>query len=142
MSEEALKIAQDAADRMFENDRASKSLGMEVEIPAPGRAISTMTVTENMLNGFDMCHGGIIFSLADTAFAFSCNSYGRTTVAAGASMEWLRPVRVGDRLTADAREIQRGRRTGYYDIRVTNQDDELVALFRGRAAEPRSPAGK
>ena len=137
MSDEALKIAQDATQRMFANDRASKALGMEVEVPAPGQALVTMTVREDMLNGFDMCHGGIVFSLADTAFAFSCNSYGRTTVAAGASMEWLRPVRLGDKLSADAREIQRGRRTGYYDIRVTNQDDELVALFRGRAAEPR-----
>ena len=138
MNDEALQLARDTAARMLRDDRASNSLGMRVDIPAVGAATVTMPVTESMLNGHDICHGGFIFSLADSAFAFACNGYGRVTVAAGASIEWLRPARAGDTLSAAASELQRGRRTGYYQVRITNQHGELVALFQGRSAEPRS----
>jgi len=136
MTDESLATAREAARRMFANDRASQHLGIEIDIPEAGRSVATMTVAEDMVNGFDICHGGLVFALADTAFAFACNARGRVTVAAGASIEWLRPARLGDRLTAEACEIQRGRRGGYYDVRVTNQNDKVVALFRGRAVEP------
>jgi len=132
--------ARAAAARMFENDAASRALGMRSEIPEAGTAVTRMTVTDSMLNGFDICHGGLVFSLADSAFAFACNASGRTTVAASASIEWLLPARAGDELVACAQVIHRSGRPGWYDVRVTNQNDELVALFRGRAVEPRSAA--
>lgn len=140
MTETHNDVARAAAGRMFENDAASQALGMRFEVPEAGTAVTRMTVTDNMLNGFDICHGGFVFSLADSAFAFACNASGRTTVAAGASIEWLLPAHAGDQLEARARVIHRAGRNGWYDVRVTNQNDELVALFRGRAVEPRAAA--
>ena len=128
------KRARDCAEMMFANDRASKSLGMSIDIPNPGVAVTSMELTDTMMNGFDVCHGGFIFSLADSAFAFACNAYDDVTLAAAASVEFLRPARVGDVLTATAREVSRGRRAGVYDVEVRNQDDKLVAVFRGRSA--------
>ena len=141
MTEKDDDIARAAAGRMFGNDAASQALGMSFEVPEAGTAVTRMTVTDSMLNGFDICHGGLVFSLADSAFAFACNASGRTTVAAAASIEWLLPARAGDQLEARARVIHRAGRKGWYDVRVTNQDGALVALFRGRAVEPRPPAG-
>jgi acyl-CoA thioesterase len=92
-----------------------------------------MEVRDNMLNGHRVCHGGFVFALADTAFAFACNTYDRVTLAAGASIEFLRPAKAGDRLKAIASERFRGGRTGLYDVIVSNQDDEQIALFRGRS---------
>ena len=86
-----------------------------------------------MVNGFDVCHGGLVFTLADTAFAFACNAYDRLTLAAAASIDFLRPAVLGDELTAKAGEDYRGNKTGFYSIKVTNQRDELVAVFRGRS---------
>ena len=129
-----LETARACADKMFERDCASQDLGITVEIPEAGSAIARMEVTGRMVNGFDVCHGGLIFTLADTAFAVACNAADELTVAAAGSVEFLKPARPGDRLVAHARERQRGRRSGTYDVEVRNQEDELVALFRGRAA--------
>ena len=92
-----------------------------------------MTVREDMLNGYQTCHGGFIFALADSAFAFACNSYNTLSVAAGACIEFLRPAMVGDELTANAKEQTRGRRSGIYDVNVSNERGELIAMFRGRS---------
>ena len=128
-----LALARACAAAMYANDRASQSLGIEVDVPAPGEAVAVMTVTETMLNGHDICHGGLVFALADTAFAFACNGYDDVTVAGGGTIDFLRPGKLGDRLTAVARERQRGLRAGVYDVVVRNQDESDVALFRGRA---------
>ncbi len=93
-----------------------------------------MSITAAMVNGFGICHGGYIFTLADTAFAFACNAYDRVTVAAGASIDYLKQVHEGDALRADAREIHRGRRAGLYEVSVHKQNDELVAMFQGRSS--------
>lgn len=119
---------------MLAHDDASRALGMSVEAIAPGRATVSLVVTPAMANGFGICHGGIIFSLADSAFAFACNTYDDLSVAAAASIEFLKSANVGDRLTADARERQRGRRSGIYDVSVTNAAGEEIAVFRGRSA--------
>jgi len=118
---------------MFANDRASKGLGMEILAIAPGSATLAMTVTESMLNGFDICHGGFITTLADSAFAFACNSYNELTVASGFAIDIVAPSRLGDRLKAVAHEVSLAGRTGVYDITITNQMDELVAVFRGKS---------
>ena len=128
-----LDTARRCADAMLAKDRSSKALGISIEIPAPGAAVATMDVRDDMINGFDVIHGGLTFALADTAFAFACNGYGEETVAASAQIEFLRPAFAGDTLTAKAREDHRGRRSGYYSVEVRNQRDELVALFRGRS---------
>ena len=144
MNRNDVEIARRAAQTMYDNDAASQALGMTFEVPAAGTALTRMTVTDDMLNGFGICHGGFVFSLADSAFAFACNASGRTTVAAGASIEWLLPAKGGDRLEARAELLHRSGRTGWYDVRVSNQDGALLALFRGRATEPRntgSPTG-
>ena len=131
---DALEQARTCATHMFAADRASRELEIEIDIPAAGCATATMTVTPAMINGHDACHGGYVFTLADTAFAFACNAYNQVTVAAGASIEYLAPVRAGDRLTAQAVERHRGRRSGTYDVEIHDQQRRLVAVFRGRAA--------
>jgi acyl-CoA thioesterase len=93
-----------------------------------------MTVRDDMVNGFDVCHGGLLFTLADTAFAFACNAYDNQTFAAAASIEFIRPVLLGDELRALAREDYRGSKRGLYTVEVRNQHDEVVALFYGRSA--------
>ena len=119
---------------MMANDRSSRALGIDVEIPAVGEAVATMTVREDMVNGFDVLHGGLTFALADTAFAFACNAYDQQSFAASAHIEFLRPAVLGDVLTATATEDYRGRRSGYYSVEVRNRQGDLVALFRGRSA--------
>ena len=121
-------------DAMYAKDLGSQALGIEVTIPEPGSAEARMTISDAMLNGFGICHGGYVFALADTAFAFACNAYDRVTVAAGASIDYLKPVHAGDALHAYAREIHRGRRTGLYEVSVHNQNDDLVAVFQGRSS--------
>jgi acyl-CoA thioesterase len=133
------KVANRCAEAMYANDDASRVLGISVEVEAAGRATASMTVREDMLNGFDVCHGGLIFSLADTAFAFACNGYDDLTYAAQADIEFVRPATKGDALVAVAREDYRGRKTGFYTVEVTNQDDELVAMFRGRSTSKGKP---
>ncbi|MBU2288385.1 MAG: hydroxyphenylacetyl-CoA thioesterase PaaI, partial [Gammaproteobacteria bacterium] len=118
---------------MFANDRAARSLGIEIEAVGPGRAELAMTVREDMLNGHDICHGGLISTLADTAFAYACNSYDEVTVASGFGIDFLAPGRLGDRLRAVAIEVSKSGRTGVYDIEVQNQRGERLAVFRGRS---------
>ena len=128
-----LDLARACADKMYADDNATRGLGIEIEIPEPGSAVATMTVRKDMVNGFDICHGGFVFTLADTAFAFACNAYDDVTVAGAASIDFLRPVFLGDELKAVALEEHRGRRGGVYAAEVINQHGEFVALFRGRA---------
>jgi acyl-CoA thioesterase len=118
---------------MFAADRAAQDLGIEVTQVSPGHATLTMTVRENMLNGHQTCHGGFLAALADTAFAYACNSYNELTVASGFSIDLVVPARLGDVLTARSAEISKAGRTGVYDSEVTNQRGERVAVFRGRS---------
>ena len=118
---------------MFAADRASKGLGMTISHLGEGTATLTMTIRDDMLNGFDICHGGFITTLADSAFAFACNSRNVVTVAAGLTVDFLAPAHSGDVLTAAASETSRAGRTGVYDIVVTNQHGRRVALVRGRS---------
>ena len=133
------RIAEKCREAMWANDLAVRALGMRVSVSAPGRAEAVLDVSEEMVNGHHLCHGGYIFMLADTAFAYACNTYNRLAVAASASIEFVRPGRLGDTLTATAMEAHRGGRTGVYDIDVTNQDGERIAIFRGRSYATRQP---
>ncbi|WP_448953856.1 hydroxyphenylacetyl-CoA thioesterase PaaI [Labrys neptuniae] len=126
-------LAEACARLMWRDDRASQHLGMQVVEVGPGTAMVTMTVTEIMTNGHGSCHGGYIFTLADSAFAFACNAYNQRTVAQQASITFIAPAFQGDRLTARAREVFRRGRGGLYDIAVTNQRGEPIAEFRGHA---------
>jgi acyl-CoA thioesterase len=132
-AEEAQALAERVAAGMFARDRASQGLGMRIVKVAPGFAQLTMTVRDDLLNGHAICHGGFVFTLADSAFAFACNSYNANTVAAGCAIEFLAPSREGDVLTATARERTLSGRNGVYDIDVTNQNGETIALFRGKS---------
>jgi len=127
------QLAEHVRDGMFANDRASKALGMRIVEVGPGRSVLEMEVRDSMVNGHDLCHGGLIATLADSAFAFACNSYNELTVAAGFSIDILAPGRLGDVLTARCAEVSRAGRTGVYDAVVTNQRGERVAVFRGRS---------
>lgn len=130
---DAQALAEATASVMFERDEATKSLGMRIVKIGPGYAQLTMPVRPDMLNGHQTCHGGFIFALADSAFAFSCNSYNRNTVASGCTIDYLAPGRAGDVLTAEAIEQSRAGRTGVYDVTVSNQAGIRIALFRGRS---------
>ncbi len=118
---------------MFPEDRASQAFGMTIEAMGPGSATLQMTVRADMLNGLRLCHGGIVTTLADSAFAYACNSYNELTVASSLSVDLIAPAREGDVLTAQASEASRAGRMGVYDITVTNQRGERVALVRGRS---------
>jgi acyl-CoA thioesterase len=120
-------------------DRASQSLGIEIMDVAPGRVQIAMTVRPDMVNGHGMCHGGIVFAFADSAFAFACNSHGDAMVAAGAGIEFLAPAPCGERITARATEVSRGARHGIYDVAVTAASGEVLAQFRGRCSRFRGP---
>lgn len=119
---------------MLAADRASAALGIEVAEHRPGYALARMTVRADMVNGHDLAHGGLVFALADTAFACACNGWGPATVAAGADITFVRPARLGDLLEAEARVRNRHGRTGIYDVTVRRGDD-VVAEFRGRSVE-------
>lgn len=127
------RTAERAAEALLRGDAASKQLGMKIESCGPGRATVSMRIRSDMVNGHRICHGGLIFALADSAFAFACNSYGDNTVAAGAAIEFLAPGREDDVLRAIATERWRVGRSGIYEIEVQNQRDETIALFRGRS---------
>ena len=127
------ELAEASAQAMWNDDSASQRLGMTLDHIAPGRATLSMTVTDAMSNGHGNCHGGYIFTLADSAFAFACNSYNQMAVAQHCSITYLIPGRIGDRLTATATETSRRGRSGIYDIRITNQDGDHVAEFRGHS---------
>ncbi|MCU0922689.1 MAG: hydroxyphenylacetyl-CoA thioesterase PaaI [Burkholderiaceae bacterium] len=118
---------------MARNDRASKWLGMQIVEVTPGRAVLAMSVRNEMLNGHDICHGGLIATLADSAFAYACNSYNELTVASGFAVDLLAPGRLGDVLTATCHEVSKSGRTGVYDCEVINQHGQRIAVFRGRS---------
>jgi acyl-CoA thioesterase len=127
------QIADKVREGMYRNDRASRWLGIEVLEVRPGHARLQMAVRDEMLNGHDICHGGLITTLADSAFAYACNSYDELTVASGFGVDLLAPGRLGDVLTATCHEVSRAGRTGVYDCEVTNQNGQRIAVFRGRS---------
>ena len=118
---------------MWRDDAASQALGMKIGAIGPGTATLSMTVTKTMVNGHGLCHGGYIFTLADSAFAFACNTYDRRTVAQHCAITYLRPGRLGDLLSARAAERARGGRSGIYDITVSRGDGAVIAEFRGHS---------
>ena len=129
-------LARRVGQAMFSADRASReTMGMELLACEPGRALMRMTVQALHLNGHQICHGGFIFTLADSTFAFACNSRNHNTVAAGCSIEFLRPAHAGDVLTCEGVEQVQSGRHGVYDMRVTDQHGNAVALFRGKSAQ-------
>jgi acyl-CoA thioesterase len=135
----AEELAAACARSMFAEDEASRRLGIVVEDVAPGRATARVRVTDAMINGHDICHGGYVFLLADTAFAFACNTYDVVTVAAGADIVFVSPARRGEELVAEARERVREGRSGVYDVTVRREDGSVVAEFRGLSRELGTP---
>jgi acyl-CoA thioesterase len=137
MSDADAPTPQQIADKvrvgMLANDRATQWLGMQILQVTPGQAVLQMTVRDEFLNGHDICHGGLITTLADSAFAFACNSYNELTVASGFAVDLLAPGRLGDVLTATCHEVSKAGRTGVYDCEVRNHRGERVAVFRGRS---------
>ena len=127
-------LARRCVDAMWQSDNASQALGMQIDSVAVGCAKVTMTVRTDMVNGHDLCHGGMIFSLADSAFAFACNTQNQVAVASGCSIDFIRPAHRGDTLVAKATMVQQGTRNGLYDVTVSNQNAQVVAEFRGRSA--------
>ena len=130
---EAQRLAELAAQALFAADHASRNLGITIEEVRPGSARLRMTVRADMVNGHGMCHGGLVFAFADSAFAVACNTYNAVTVAAAASIDFLAPAHAHDELTAQAHELWRSKRSGLYEISVANQRGETIALFRGRS---------
>lgn len=127
-------LAERTAEIIQREDRASRWLGMQLLEVRPGYARLAMRVTENMVNGQKVCHGGLIFSLADSSFGFACNSHNQHALAASCSIDFLAPAALGDELTAEASETAHAGRTRVYDVRVTNQEGTLIAVFRGKSA--------
>ena len=132
-NEAAQRLSEAVGRGMYARDVAAQALGITLLEIRPGCARMSMPVRPDMVNGHDICHGGLIFTLADTAFAYSCNAYNRTTVAQHCTITFLASARRGDLLTAEAEEQARSGRNGVYDIKVTNQKGEVVALFRGNS---------
>jgi acyl-CoA thioesterase len=126
-------MAQACADAMWQDDRASKALGMSIQRIAPGEAVLSMTVRPDMTNGHDICHGGFIFTLADSTFAFACNSYNQRTVAQQCAVTFIRAVSAGETLTAHAIERSKAGRGGIYDVTVRDSKNIVVAEFRGHS---------
>ncbi len=133
MARDAQAIAERVRDHMWATDRASQGMGMHVAAIGPGSCTMTMTVREDMLNGYGTCQGGLLAALADSCFAFACNAYDEITVASGFNVEIVAPGRLGDVLTATAVEVSKAGRMGVYDVDVRNQRDERVVAFRGRS---------
>jgi acyl-CoA thioesterase len=132
---DAQRLANEVGRAMSAADKASRALGITVAAIGPGHATLRMTVRDDMLNGHATCHGGLIFALADSAFAFACNACNRITVAQGAQITFIHPAKLGDVLIAKAFEQSRTRRTGVYDVEVATEDGQTIALFRGNAYE-------
>jgi acyl-CoA thioesterase len=133
MSEATQALAERVTETLYAGDKASQSHGIRIAEVRPGYARLTMPVRSDMVNGHRICHGGMVFTLADSAFAFACNSYNESTVAAAASIDFLAAAHEGDELTAEARELWRSKRNGIYEITVTNQKGARIAFFRGRS---------
>lgn len=129
------ELARRCAEAMWSRDRASQSLGIEITDVEAGRAVAAMTIREDQVNGHGIVHGGYVFTLADTAFAFACNTRGQVTVAAGADIVFIAPAGVGERLVATAAERSRSGRNGVFDVTVRGAGHSLVAEFRGRSRE-------
>jgi acyl-CoA thioesterase len=127
------QIADLVGKDMYARDRASQAMGMQVVEIGPGRSVLRMAVRDDMVNGHAICHGGLMATLADSSFAFACNSYNELTVASGFSIDIVAPARLGDVLTARCQEVSKAGRTGVYDAEVINQRGERVAVFRGRS---------
>jgi acyl-CoA thioesterase len=127
------ELAEACANAMWNDDSASQNLGMSLDHVAPGAATLSMTITDQMTNGHGMCHGGYIFTLADSAFAFACNTYNQRVVAQHCAVTYLNPVELGARLTAHAREVSRRGRSGIYDVRVRDAAGTVIAEFRGHS---------
>ena len=132
---EAQRLAEACADSMYQQDIAAQAMGIRIDSVSPGRAVLSMSVRDDMLNGHNICHGGFTFALADTAFAYACNSYNQRAVGAGAQIDYVAPAQPGDRLTAVASECYRRGRSGIYDVLVHNQHGEQLALFRGNSRQ-------
>lgn len=134
MTRDPAEIARLSADANWADDKASQGLGMQLVDVGPGSARLAMTVTDRMVNGVGLCHGGFIFALADSAFAFACNSHGQRAVAQHCAITFLAPGRLGMRLVADAKERHRGERSGIYDIAVRDEaQGTVIAEFRGHS---------
>jgi acyl-CoA thioesterase len=132
----ATAVAQSGAAALWESDRASQALGIEISEVSPGHAVARFTVTPTMVNGHGIAHGGYVFLLADTAFAFACNTYGHLTVARSADITFVAPAQEGDELEASAVERHRAGRNGIYDVTVRRRGSgEVVAEFRGHSRE-------
>lgn len=129
----AQTLAEAVAEAMWSRDRAAQALGMRIDSVAPGRATLSMPVRSDMVNGHHICHGGLIFSLADTAFAYACNAYNLNTVASGCNIDFVAPGKEGDTLQATAVERSRSGRTGVYDVTVRDSAGKDLALFRGKS---------
>jgi acyl-CoA thioesterase len=130
---DAAELARSCADVMWADDAASRGLGMRLISVEPGQAVLAMSVTAEMVNGHDLCHGGFIFTLADSAFAFACNTHNQRTVAQQAAITFINPARLGDALVARAIERQRVGRSGIYDVTVTRDEGFVIAEFRGHS---------
>ncbi|MBI2308837.1 MAG: hydroxyphenylacetyl-CoA thioesterase PaaI [Rhodocyclales bacterium] len=128
------QVAERCAELMWPDDKAAQALGIELVRIAPGEAVARMTVRADMVNGHDTCHGGFIFALADTAFAYACNTFNVRTVASGVDINFIAPAHTGQTLTAYGHARHQGGRSGVYDIEVKNEDDALIAVFRGRSS--------
>ncbi|NBF02056.1 hydroxyphenylacetyl-CoA thioesterase PaaI [Pseudomonas sp. Fl5BN2] len=135
----AMNLASRCAQSLFQRDSASQAMGMRLLSVAPGATRLGMSVRDDMLQGHGTCHGGYLFALADSAFAFACNSYDEATVAIGCSIDYIAPARLGDTLTADCIEQSRSGRTGNYHVRIENQQGQLIALFQGKSYKVRGP---
>ena len=133
MTDNAQQLAEDTAAAMWARDNAAQALGMRIERVSPDAALLSMAVRKDMVNGHHICHGGMIFALADTAFAYACNSYNKNTVASACHIDFLAPAREGEVLEAEACERSAAGRTGVYDITVRTQDGRNIALFRGKS---------
>lgn len=129
----ALRVAERVRETMLATDHAARALGIDIAEVGPGRALARMRVRRDMLNGFGICHGGLITTLADTAFAYACNSTNHVTVAAGVSVDFVAPAHEGDELSASCEQRTQQARTGVYDVLVRNQHGHTVALMRGRS---------
>lgn len=127
------ELATATADAMWARDRAAQALGMQIDVVRPGYAKLSMRVREDMVNGHHICHGGMIFALADTSFAYACNSYNKNTVASACHIDFLAPGQEGEMLTAEAIEQSASGRTGVYDVTVRSESGRVIALFRGKS---------
>jgi acyl-CoA thioesterase len=130
---EAQSLAEATRDAMYARDRAAQALGIQIQAIRPGFAVLSMKVRGDMVNGHHICHGGMIFTLADTAFAYACNSYNKNTVASACNIDFLAPGREGAMLTAEAQEQSLSGRTGVYDVTVRDDSGRVIALFRGKS---------